>query len=158
MPGTARLVWCVGPGKMSLVTGSSHVMSGQASTPVSGPGFFGGYDGVVPGQYTVETSLVSSGSVLKWFKDQFCPDVAQAAEQTGLNVYDIMNRRALNIPIGCDGLIINEYFQGNRTPYSDSKARGVMTGLSLAHSREHMYRAIQEAILLRRRGQHAQAA
>ncbi len=135
------------PGKMSLVTGSSHVMSGQAPTPVSGPGFFGGYtDGVVPGQYTVETSLVSSGSVLKWFKDQFCPDVSLAADQTGLNVYDIMNRRAQNIPIGCEGLIINEYFQGNRTPYSDSKARGVMVGLSLAHSREHMYRAIQEAV------------
>ncbi len=135
------------PGKMSLVTGSSHVMSGQSPDPVSGPGFFGGYtDGVVPGQYTVEVSLVSSGSVLKWFKDQFCPDITMAAEQTGLNVYDIMNRRSANIPIGCEGLIINEYFQGNRTPYSDSKARGVMTGLSLAHSREHMYRAIQEAV------------
>ena len=52
----------------------------------------------------------------------------------------------MDIPIGCDGLVINEFFQGNRTPYSDSKARGVFTGLSLAHSREHMYRAIQEAV------------
>ena len=135
------------PGKMTLVTGSSHVMSGQSPDPVSGPGFFGGYtDGVVPGQYTVETSLVSSGSVLKWFKDQFCTDIAGAADQLGLSVYDIMNRRSQDIPIGCDGLILNEYFQGNRTPYSDSKARGVFTGLSLAHTREHMYKAIQEAV------------
>ena len=135
------------PGKMSLVTGSSHVMSGQSPDPVSGPGFFGGYtDGVVPGQYTVEISLVSSGSVLKWFKDNFCPDINLAAEQTGLNAYDILNQRSADIPIGCDGLVINEFFQGNRTPYSDSKARGVFTGLSLAHSREHMYRAIQEAV------------
>lgn len=135
------------PGKMTLVTGSSHVMSGQSSEPVSGPGFFGGYtDGVVPGQYTVETSLVSSGSVLKWFKDNFCADINMAAEQTGLNPYDILNQRSANIPAGCEGLIINEYFQGNRTPYSDSKARGVITGLSLAHSREHMYKAIQEAV------------
>jgi len=135
------------PGKMSLVTGSSHVMSGQSPDPVSGPGFFGGYtDGVVPGQYTVEISLVSSGSVLAWFKNNFCPDITLAAEQTGLNAYDIMNSRSADIPIGCDGLIINEYFQGNRTPYSDSKARGVMSGLSLAHSREHMYCAIQEAV------------
>ncbi len=135
------------PGKMSLVTGSSHVMSGQSPDPVSGPGFFGGYtDGVVPGQYTVETSLVSSGSVLKWFKDNFCPDIEAAAQSTGLNTYDIMNQRSANIPIGVDGLIINEYFQGNRTPYSDSKARGVITGLSLSHTREHMYKAIQEAV------------
>ncbi|AZR07380.1 FGGY family carbohydrate kinase [Trueperella pyogenes] len=135
------------PGKMSLVTGSSHVMSGQAEKPVSGPGFFGGYtDGVVPGQYTVETSLTSSGSVLKWFKDQFCQDIEKAANEIGIGAYDVMNTRARDIPIGCDGLIVNEYFQGNRTPWSDAKARGVFTGVSLSHTREHVYRAIQEAV------------
>ncbi|OFS67853.1 xylulose kinase [Trueperella sp. HMSC08B05] len=135
------------PGKMSLVTGSSHVMSGQAVEPVSGPGFFGGYtDGVVPGQYTVETSLTSSGSVLKWFKDQFCQDIEKAANEIGIGAYDVMNTRSKDIPIGCEGLIINEYFQGNRTPWSDAKARGVFTGLSLSHTREHVYRAIQEAV------------
>lgn len=135
------------PGKMSLVTGSSHVMSGQTTEPLSGPGFFGGYtDGVVPGQYTVEMSLTSSGSVLKWFKDQFCQDIEKAATEIGIGAYDVMNTRSKDIPIGCDGLIINEYFQGNRTPWSDAKARGVFTGLSLSHTREHVYRAIQEAV------------
>ncbi|MDP9806606.1 FGGY-family pentulose kinase [Trueperella bonasi] len=135
------------PGKMSLVTGSSHVMSGQADQPVSGPGFFGGYtDGVVPGQYTVEASLTSSGSVLKWFKDQFCQDIEKGANELGISAYDVLNQRSREIPIGCEGLIINEYFQGNRTPWSDAKARGVFTGLALGHTREHMYRAIQEAV------------
>lgn len=135
------------PGKMTLVTGSSHVLSGQATEPISGPGFFGAYtDGVVPGQYTVETSLTSSGSVLKWFKDNYCQDIEAAAKATGLNAYDIMNKRVVDVPIGSNGLIINEYFQGNRTPYSDSKARGVICGLSLGHTREDMYHAIQESV------------
>ena len=135
------------PGKMTLVTGSSHVMCGQSDQPISGKGFFGGYtDGVLPGQYTVETGLVSSGSVLKWFKDNFCSDINEAAEKLGLSPYDILNSKAREIPLGSEGLIINETFQGSRTPYSDGKARGLISGLSLGHTRVHMYKAIQEAV------------
>ena len=43
-------------------------------------------------------------------------------------------------------MCIRDSFQGNRTPWSDAKARGVFTGLSLSHTREHVYRAIQEAV------------
>ena len=61
-------------GSMALITGSSHVLTGQADTEIHGEGFFGAYpDGVMPGQYTVEASQVSTGSVLKWFKDNFVP-------------------------------------------------------------------------------------
>ncbi|MSS85448.1 xylulose kinase [Actinomycetaceae bacterium WB03_NA08] len=137
----------VQPGKTAVITGSSHVISGQSANPLYGPGFFGGFtDSVVRGQYTVEGGLVSSGSVLKWFKDNFARDVVQAAERLGLNPYRILDERAAQIPVGSDGLIINEYFQGNRTPYTDSKARGYIGGLTLGTTPEHMYRAIQEAV------------
>lgn len=137
----------VTPGKMALITGSSHVLTGQSPTQIHGAGFFGGFtDSVVRGQYTVEGGQVSTGSVLKWFKDNFAKDVVQAAEQTGLNAYDLLAAKAKDIPIGSDGLIINEYFQGNRTPYTDSKARGMIWGLSLAHTPEHFFHAIQESV------------
>ena len=137
----------VQPGKMALITGSSHVFTGQSDKPIHGKGFFGAYtDGVMPGQYTVEGGQVSTGSVMKWFKDNFARDVVQAAERTGLNVYDILNDQSRHLPPGADGLIVNEYFQGNRTPYTDSKARGIIWGLSLHHGPEHLYRAIQEGI------------
>ncbi|WP_040157494.1 FGGY-family carbohydrate kinase [Nigerium massiliense] len=137
----------VKPGKMALITGSSHVFTGQTDKPIHGKGFFGAYtDGVAPGQYTVEGGQVSTGSVMKWFKDNFARDVVSAADSLGLHVYDIMNDRSKDIPIGCDGLIINEYFQGNRTPYTDSKARGMIWGLSLHHGPAHVYKAIQEGI------------
>ena len=135
------------PGSMALITGSSHVLTGQTDTEIHGKGFFGGYsDGVMPGQFTVEGGQVSTGSVLKWFKDNFAADVVSAAEKVGLNPYDVLNEKARGIRPGSDGLIINEYFQGNRTPYSDSKARGIIWGLSLAHTPAHMYHAIQEAV------------
>jgi FGGY-family pentulose kinase len=137
----------VEPGKIVLITGSSHVISGQSGTSVYGQGFWGGYtDGVVRGQYTVEGGQVSTGSVMKWFKDQLARDVRDRAEREGVSVYDLLNEEAAGVPIGSDGLIVNEYFQGNRTPYTDAKARGIVWGLSLAHSRAHVYHAIQEGI------------
>ena len=68
------------------------------------------------------------------------------AEQQGVSAYDLLNERSKDLPPGSDGLIINEYFQGNRTPYSDSKARGVILGLTLSHRPHHLYRALQEAV------------
>ncbi len=137
----------VEPGKLFLTTGSSHVLGGLSATPVYGQGFFGAYtDSIVPGAYTVEGGQVSTGSVLKWFRDNFCKDIMAAADQTGLSPYDILNMQSKDIPIGSNGVVINEYFQGNRTPYTDGKARGTITGLSLATTPAHLYHAIQEAV------------
>ncbi len=136
------------PGRMALITGSSHVLIGQSDDPISGEGFFGAYtDAVIPGQYTVEGGQVSTGSVLKWFRDHFCRDETHAeAERRGVTAYDVLNERIGSIPPGSEGLIINEYWQGNRTPYTDPLARGIVWGLSLHHTPEHVYRAIQEGV------------
>jgi FGGY-family pentulose kinase len=135
----------VSPGKMAYITGSSHVLSGQADHALSGEGFFGAYtDAIVPRQYTVEGGQVSTGSVMKWFKDNFAKDVVAEAERTGRNAYDLLNEQARSIPIGSDGLIVVDYWQGNRTPWVDGDARGIIWGLSLAHTPAHVYRAIQE--------------
>jgi FGGY-family pentulose kinase len=137
----------VEPGQLALITGSSHAIFGQSERAICGPGFWGGYcDGVAPGQHTVEGGQVSTGSVMKWFKDQFARDLRPAAEGPGQSVYDQLNAEAAQVPIGSHGLIVNEYFQGNRTPYTDAKARGLIWGLSLAHSRAEVYHAIQEGI------------
>jgi FGGY-family pentulose kinase len=137
----------VQPGKMALITGSSHVLVGQSGHATSGEGFFGAYtDAVVPGQYTVEGGQVSTGSVLKWFKDNFCGDVVREAEAKGIDPYDLLNERSSKLPVGSDGLIVNEYWQGNRTPYTDPDARGIMWGLSLHHGPAHIYKAILEGV------------
>jgi xylulokinase len=38
------------------------------------------------------------------------------------------------------------YLQGERTPVWDAAARGAFTGLSMAHGRGHLYRAVLEAV------------
>jgi ribulose kinase len=39
-----------------------------------------------------------------------------------------------------------DHWQGNRTPYTDSEARGMIWGLTLKHDTTHIYRAIVEGI------------
>ncbi|MFL5701900.1 MAG: ribulokinase [Ktedonobacteraceae bacterium] len=135
------------PGKIALITGSSHVILGQSAEPIHGAGFFGAYtDAVVPGQYTVEGGQVSTGSIVKWFRDNFCGGLVEEARRQGIGLYDLLNRGAESLPAGSDGLVVVDYWQGNRTPYTDPEARGVIWGLTLKHDATHLYRAIMEGI------------
>ncbi len=135
------------PGKLAFITGSSHLHLGQSATPLHAKGIFGAYtDAVVPGQYTVEGGQVSTGSVVKWFKDNFCGKEAALAAERGVDVYTILNELATPIPPGSEGLIVLDYWQGNRTPYVDPEARGIIRGLSLKHTTGHLFRAILEGI------------
>ena len=135
------------PGKLAFITGSSHLHLGQSATPLHAKGIFGAYtDAVVPGQYTVEGGQVSTGSVVKWFKDNFCGKEAALAAERGVDVYTILNELAQPIPPGAEGLIVLDYWQGNRTPYVDPEARGIIRGLSLKHTTGHLFRAIIEGI------------
>jgi FGGY-family pentulose kinase len=137
----------VEPGKMALITGSSHVMIGQAAEPHHGQGFFGAYtDAMIPGQYTVEGGQVSTGSIVAWFKNNLAKGAAEEAQKRGVDPYEILNEMASEVPIGSDGLVVIDYFQGNRTPYTDPLARGMMWGLSLSHGEGHIFRAILEGV------------
>jgi ribulose kinase len=50
------------------------------------------------------------------------------------------------VPLGSEGLVVLDYWQGNRTPYVDPEARGIIRGLSLKHTSGHLFRAIFEGI------------
>lgn len=137
----------VAPGKVAFITGSSHLMLGQSAMQFHARGIFGAYtDAVIPGQYTVEGGQVSTGSVVKWFRDNFCGKEAALAAERGVDTYTVLNALAAQIPIGADGLIVLDYWQGNRTPYVDPEARGIMRGFSLGHTTGHVFRAILEGV------------
>lgn len=134
-------------GSMALITGSSHVLLGQSAKSVSGAGFFGSHpDAVLEGLQVVEAAQASSGSAVNWLVRTLAPDILAEAKKNDLSPYEVLNMRSRNIPVGSDGLVINEYLQGNRTPYTDSRARGIVSGLTLGHTIEHIYHAMQEAV------------
>ena len=137
----------VPPGMLALITGSSHVIIGQAADPIHDPGFWGAYtDAILPGQYTVEAGQASTGSVVAWFKNNFADAAVAEAGRRGVDPYVVLNELAAEVPIGSEGLVVLDYFQGNRSPYTDPHARGLISGLSLRHGPGHLFRAILEGI------------
>jgi FGGY-family pentulose kinase len=137
----------VQPGKMAFITGSSHLNLGQSGNPLTARGIFGAYtDAVIPGQFTVEGGQVSTGSVVKWFRDNFCAREVEEAARRGVDTYAILDEMAGKVPLGSEGLMVLDYWQGNRTPYVDPEARGIIWGLTLRHTTGHLFRAILEGI------------
>ena len=63
-----------------------------------------------------------------------------------MDTYDVLNELARDVPPGSEGLVVLDYWQGNRTPYTDPEARGMIWGLSLSHGTGHVFRAILEGI------------
>ena len=137
----------VDPGKMAFIVGSSHLLLGQAAQDFHGRGIFGTYPhALVPGQYTVEGGQISTGSIVRWFRDNFATQYVQHAEAQGVSAYDLLSEEAAKLPPGSQGLIVLDYWQGNRTPYVDPEARGMIWGFTLSHTPAHLYRAIIEGI------------
>lgn len=95
---------------------------------------------IVPDKYLLNGCMSSSGSLVKWYVQQFLnshePDIFKQLDQ-----------EAMKVRPGSDGLIILPYFLGEKTPLFDPQARGVFFGLTLSHGRGHIFRAILEAVI-----------
>ncbi|MGC8717938.1 MAG: FGGY-family carbohydrate kinase [bacterium] len=122
------------PGKMGIIMGSSNCHMAITDEAVFGTGVWGPYpDALIKGKWVLEGGQTSTGSVVKWFTDQF----------TNLS-YEELDNEASKIPPGSEGLIVLEYWQGYRSPIRDPLARGTIWGLSLKHTPYHIFRAIYE--------------
>lgn len=125
------------PGQLALITGSSHLQFGVTESAVHAPGIWGSYrDCVYPNRYIVEGGQTSTGSIIAWL----------GRLMNGTMDFDEMNWKAAALEPGCDGLLVQDHFQGNRTPYTDPLSRGAIVGLTLAHEPHHIFRAIMEGI------------
>lgn len=93
--------------------------------------------------YIYENCLRSGAFLINWFVEQFV-----AKGRADAAVFERLERAAIELPIGSDGLLIQPYFSGSMDPHWDASARGVMLGLSGSHTEAHIYRAIVESITL----------
>ena len=103
--------------------------------------------GVTPGTYTTFGSTQTAGGALRWFRDQLARDVKAKAEAEGKNAFDLMNDLARQSPPGANGIVFAPYLSGERCPYPDPDARGVLYGLSLNTTQADMVRAVMEGIV-----------
>ena len=60
--------------------------------------------------------------------------------------FDLAVQQALAMPAGAAGLIFLPFLSGERSPFWNDNLRGAFYGLTLAHRRPHMLRAVMEGI------------
>jgi ribulose kinase len=105
-------------------------------------GAWGAYRGApLPHLAMAEGGQSSTGSTLQWLVRLFGGD----RDQISLPQLDA---EAEVLAVGAEGVGMLETLQGSRTPVTDPRARGALLGLTLHHSRAHIWRAALEAICL----------
>jgi len=100
----------------------------------------------VPGCWHVMGVTQGAGLSLKWFRDNFSNAEKETAELMNVDPYYLMDKAALQSPIGANRLLYLPYLMGERTPHLDANARGVFFGLSAMHTKRDMLRAVMEGV------------
>lgn len=135
---------CIYPQQLCLITGSSHLHCVVTAKPATAKAAWGAYKGApLAGTNFAEGGQSSTGSIIRWAKKLFNAEDLE---------YRVLDEEAAAIPAGSDGLIALETFQGSRTPVTDPLARGALVGLTLSHTRGHIWRSLMEAVCFGTRG------
>jgi sugar (pentulose or hexulose) kinase len=102
--------------------------------------------GCVPGKYLYESHGIRRGMwTLTWFMDLLGPEFAAAAQAQGVSREHVLEREAVDVPAGSDGLMsVLDWLAPTDRPFR----KGVMLGFDARHTRGHVYRSILEAIAL----------
>lgn len=91
---------------------------------------------VLPGINVGEVSIFTTGSLLSWVKKAFYHGEG----------YDVINEEAEKSGVGARGVFILPFFSGAGCPHWNPEAKGVIFGLTLAHNRGDIARAVMEAV------------
>jgi xylulokinase len=123
------------PGEGCVVFGSTMCVCLLTSERRTHPLLYGGRS-LIPGMYRLSGGMATSGALTRWFRDEFSPQ----------QDFDLLSKEAAAVAPGSDGLVVLPYFSGERSPIFDSDARGLILGLTVSHTRAHVYRALLEGI------------
>jgi len=125
------------PGTVSATIGTSGVVFAATSEPTRDSlGRLHTFCHSAPGTWHVMGVTNGAGLSLRWFRDTFAPNSS----------YDELTALAEKIPPACDGLLWAPYLFGERTPHLDPETRAAFTGITAAHSRGHLVRAVLEGV------------
>jgi sugar (pentulose or hexulose) kinase len=137
----------VEPGPVSEMAGSSTCLNSVVLEPVAEL-LVTHYPHVVPGPFTTETGINTTGAAVAWLADLLYGGRARRAN--GL-AYLALDTEAGAAPAGADGVLALPVLgDGERT---DADLRAAFTGLSARHGRGVIARAMLEGVAFAIRGQ-----
>ena len=130
-------VGAVTPGITALSLGTSGVVFSTTERPIFEPrGRVHAFCHAVPGRWHLMSVMLSAAGSLRWFRDAIAP-----GEEFGA-----LAGSAEFVEAATDGLYFLPYLTGERSPHPDPQARGAFVGLTPAHDRRHLTRAVLEGV------------
>jgi xylulokinase len=135
-------VGVVAPGEVVTSWGTSGTVLAPTDTPRVDPRLRAHtFCHVVPGMWYLMGVVLTAGGAFSWYREQLAREIAGSGDASAR-----LDEEAASIARGADGVTFLPYLQGERTPHRDAAARGAFLGLSLAHTRAHLSRAVLEGI------------
>ena len=135
------------PGIVGVVIGTSGVVAMGLDRFAPNPGGkLQVFCGNAPGLWHAMGVTLAAGGSYRWYRDVLCAGEAARAAAEKRSVYDLMGEAAAQAKPGAGHLIFLPYLQGERCPYPDPDARGAFVGLTLAHTKGDITRAVMEGI------------
>lgn len=118
---------------MVMGTSSCHMLNSKDGRSVDGvAGVVEG--GILPGLFGYETGQAAVGDAFAWL-----------LALLGRESFEGLDADAIALPPGANGVRCLDWMNGCRTPLMDGSLHGTFTGLSLATTPAHLYRALLEA-------------
>jgi xylulokinase len=136
------------PGIATVTLGTAGLAILSTERPLAG---FGGMmitHHVVPGMWEVEGLSNAAAASLRWFRDVVGTQERALEAAGGLDAYRQLDQLAAAAPPGSKGLLYLPYLATAATPRWNPQARAAFVGLSFAHGRAEMTRAVMEGVVL----------
>jgi xylulokinase len=96
---------------------------------------------VAPETWYVMGVVLSAGGAYAWYRDRLA-----RVDEDSERANDLLAAEAASVARGAAGITFLPYLQGERTPHRDASIRAAFLGLSLAHTRAHLTRAVVEGV------------
>lgn len=93
-------------------------------------------------------AINSGGIIMRWLRDGLLSCERDRAVKKGIDPYSVITRMAQSAGPGAEGLLFLPYLFGERTPYWNPNAKGVIFGLAPHHNKAHIARAAMEGITM----------
>lgn len=132
-------------GEVCDVVGTAEPVCAPASAPCSDPTMLVEcHPHADPATWLLENPGFVSGGNLRWWRDHFGAPEREAEARGEGDAYDLLADEAARVPPGAEGLLFLPCMQGAMAPEWNGAARGAFYGLTLAHTRAHLTRALLE--------------
>lgn len=136
------------PGMATVTLGTAGLAILVVDTPITGLGGMLTNHHAVPHLWQLEGVSLAAASAYRWFRDTIGTLERGRAKQQGGNAFDSLNDLAAQAAPGSGGLLFLPYLNSAGTPRWNPHARAAFIGMSMAHGRAELTRAVMEGVTL----------